>query len=206
MKKLLFTLALGVCSFANAQLIDRNDIIMHAGIGIGIYHYQFTDLQNNISNPRDTSGSVQYPFQLEYGVNRWLSGGLCFNFQKFLTDSALDERVTVMDIGVAANFHIPWNLEKFDLTGNIGYGYSRFKYTIDDFNGFEALANGGVLFFGINPRIYFSKNQHLGIEFWYRHTAHLYKNGEVSDRSGNSYHFKLDGPGNSFGLGFFYKI
>ena len=209
MKKIALILALTGASMLHAQLIDRNDIILHAGIGAGIYHYQLTDLQTNIANPRDTSGSVQYLFQAEYGVNRWLSGGLTYNFQHFLTDSSGQshgERAIVMDFGLSANFHIPWNLEKFDFSASLGYAYSRFRYTVDDLNNWEAVANGTVFFWGVNPRLYFSKNQHLGMEFWYRHTSHLYKKGEITDNNGFLYNFKLDGPGNSFGLGLFYKI
>lgn len=206
-KKLLTSITVILCLSASAQLIDKNDIVLHAGVGIGIFHHQFTDLQTNITDDRDTSGSVQYMFQAEYGVTRWLSGGLSFNYQDFLTDSSnSNDKATILDFGLGANLHIPWNLERFDLTGNIGYGYSRFKYTDSDVNNWQALANGSVFFWGVNPRLYFSKNQHLGIELWYRHTSHIFKNGEISDNNGFSYNFRLDGPGNSFGLGFFYKI
>lgn len=207
MKKLFTLTAAILCLNSYAQLIDRNDIVIHAGIGIGIYHYQFTDLQTNIADPRDTSGSVQYLFQAEYGVNRWLSGGLSFNYQDFITDSAnSNDKATILDFGLAANLHIPWNLERFDFTANIGYGYSRFKYTDPDASNWEALANGGVFFWGVNPRLYFTRDQHLGIEFWYRRTNHVFKKGEISDNAGFQYNFRLDGPGNSFGLGLFYKI
>jgi hypothetical protein len=208
MKKLFLFASLSLGSFVGAQVIDRNDIIVQAGGGLGIYRYQFTDVTNNVSNPRDTSAAWVFPFQVEYGVNRWLGAGLAFTFNNFIEgDSTNDnEKATVIDFGLAANLHIPWSLKHFDLSSSLGYGYSKFKYEIDEVNHPVAKAGGTVLVIGINPRLYFGKNAKFGITGWYHFTKHNYKKGTVTDDSNFEYKFRLDGPGNSFGFGLVYKI
>lgn len=205
----IFSFLFTVTFFAtvHAQVIDRNDIIIQAGGGLGIYHYQFTDVTNNVVQDRDTSASWTFPFQVEYGVNRWLGAGLAFTFNNFIEgDSASGEKATVLDFVPTVNLHVPWSLKKFDLSANIGYGYSRFKYEINDLNHGIAKAGGTVLVVGVNPRLYFGESARFGITGWYRYTKHNYKEGTVTDDSNLEYKFKLDGPGNSFGLGLVFKI
>lgn len=207
MKKILFLLAITFTTMVHAQVIDRNDIIIQAGGGLGLYKYQFTDITNNTVNPRDTVGAWTFPFQIEYGINRWLGAGLCFTYDNFIEgDSSVNEKARGIDIGLAANLHVPWALKKFDLSANVGYAYTNFKYSVNDASGGEAKASGTVFFFGINPRLYFKSEGHLGIHGWYRYMMYNYPNGTITDNSGNKTDFKLDGPGYSFGLGLFYKI
>lgn len=192
---------------ADAQVIDKNDIIIQAGGGLGIYHYQFTDVTNGVVNERDTTGAWSFPIDVEYGVNRWFGAGLAFTFNNYIEgDSAQNEKATGIDIGLTSNFHIPWNLKKFDLSGHIGYAYSNFKYVVNDASGGVAKSGGSVLFFGVNPRLYFRADGHLGISGWYRYSIYKYPNGTITDNAGNKSEFKIDGPGNSFGLGLIFKI
>lgn len=207
MKKLFLLLAIASSVAAHAQVFDRNDIVIQAGAGLGIYRYQFTDVTNNVIQDRDTSASWTFPFQMEYGVNRWLGAGFAFTFNNFIEgDSSSNEKATVLDFVPTANLHVPWNLKHFDLSAGLGYGYSTFKYKIDAVNHPVAKAGGTVLVVGINPRLYFGENARFGITGWYRYTKHNYKKGTVTDDSNVEYKFKLDGPGNSFGLGLIFKI
>lgn len=207
MKKLLTLTAAALCITAHAQLIDRNDIIIQAGGGLAIYKWQFTDLTNNTVNERDTSGSWCFPVQVEYGITRWLGGSVNFTYNNFIEgDSTQNEKATGIDIGLAANFHVPWALKKFDLSANIGYAYSKFKYEVNDASGGVAKAGGTVLFFGVNPRLFFKADGHLGISAWYRYSMYNYPNGTITDNAGSKSEFKIEGPANSFGLGLFYKI
>jgi hypothetical protein len=207
MKKLLCLFAVACSISVSAQLIDKNDIIISAGGGIGLYKYQFTDLTNNSVSPRDTSGAWVFPFQVEYGINRWLGAGLNFTYNNYIEgDSATNESARTIDFAPSVNLHVPWNLNKFDLTANIGYGYSNFRYNVNDSNGGVAKAGGTVFFFGVNPRLYFKTDGHLGIHAWYRFVSYNYKKGEVTDNANNKYEFKLDGPGQTFGFGLFYRI
>lgn len=206
-KKLFLAAAISLSTIVGAQVVDKGDIIIQAGGGLSIYHHQFTDLTNNVVNDRDTSASWSFPFQIEYGVNRWLSPGLAFTYNGFLEgDSAGNDKATAIDIVPTANLHVPWSLKKFDLCASIGFGYSSFKYTVDEPNNPVAKAGGTVLVIGANPRLYFGENARFGITGWYRYTKHNYKEGTVSDDTNLEYKFKLEGPGNGFGLGLIFKI
>ena len=207
MKKLLLVFSIAATTGLSAQVVDKGDIIIQAGGGLGIYRYQFTDITNNVSNPRDTAAAWTIPFHVEYGITRWLGAGVGFTFNNFIEDdSSTNEKATVLDFVPTAHLHVPWGLEKFDLSVNLGYGYSRFKYEIDAVNNPVAKAGGTVLVVGVNPRLYFGENAHFGITGWYRYTQHNFKKGTISDDNNFSYDFKLDGPGNSFGLGLVFKI
>jgi len=207
MKKLLCSIVILLAVAGQAQVIDRNDIIIHAGGGLGIFRYHITDITNSITSERDTSGAWTFPVQVEYGINRWLGAGVNFTYHNFLQgDSSANDKATVSDFALSANLHIPWSLKKFDFCANIGYGYSRFKYVVDEVNNPIAKAGGSVLLIGVNPRLYFREDGHVGLTMWYHYTKHIYNNGEVADDNGFSYKFKLDGPGNSFGLGLIVKI
>jgi len=207
MKKLFLLAAVSLTTLMNAQVIDRNDIIIQAGGGLGIFHYQFTDVTNNVVDDRDTSGAWAFPFQIEYGVNRWLGAGLAFTYNNFIEgDSSANEKATIIDIVPTASLHVPWGLKKFDLSASIGFGYSKFKYEIDEINHPVAKAGGTVLVIGVNPRLYFGESARFGITGWYHYTKHNFKEGTVTDDSNVEYKFKLEGPGNSFGLGLVFKI
>ncbi len=207
MKKLLVLFGISCATAVSAQVIDRNDIIIQAGGGLSIYHHQFTDLTNNNVNPRDTSASWTFPFQVEYGVTRWLGGGLAFTYSAFLEgDSAGNDKATAIDVVPTAYLHVPWSLKKFDLCASVGFGYSSFKYTVDEPNNPVAKAGGTVLVIGANPRLYFGENARFGITGWYRYTKHNYKEGTVSDDTNLEYKFKLEGPGNGGGLGLVFKF
>lgn len=207
MKQSLFALFIAFSLSAGAQVFDKGNIVIHAGGGIALYKYQFKDLTNNTTNPRDTSGSWSFPVQVEYGINKWLGGGVNFTYNNFIEgDSAQNEKARGIDIGLAANFHIPWSLKKFDLSANIGYAYTNFKYEVNDANGGIAKAGGTVLFFGVNPRLYFREDGHFGISAWYRYTKYNYPKGTITDNSNNKSEFSIDGPGQSFGFGLFYRI
>lgn len=207
MKKVFFAICIAFSISTSAQVFDQGDIVIQAGGGIALYKYQYTDITNNNTNPRDTSGSWSFPVQVEYGMNKWLGAGLNFTYNNFIEgDSAANEQARGVDIGLAANFHIPWSLEKFDLTANLGYGYSNFKYEVNDASGGVAKAGGTVLFFGVNPRLYFSKERHLGISAWYRFSKYNYPKGTITDNSNNKSEFSIDGPAQGFGFGLFYRI
>ncbi|GAB4134303.1 MAG: hypothetical protein Fur0041_07430 [Bacteroidia bacterium] len=207
MKKTLTFLLIAFSLNLSAQAFREGDIIASAGAGIAIYKYQFTDVTNNSVTPRDTSGAWTFPFSAEYGVTNWLGGVFTFNYNNYIEgDSATDENATGIDFLIGAGFHVPWNLNRFDLTGNISYGFSKFKYQYNGSNSGTAKATGPALFVTINPRFYFSSSRNIGMGFFYRYSTYNYNNGEIKDNAGNTSKFKIEGPGNSFGLNLFYNI
>lgn len=91
MKKLFCAVGIACSITVSAQLIDKNDVIISAGGGSGLNKYQFTDVTNNVVNPRDKSGAWVFPFQIEYGFNRWLGAGLNFTGKNYIEGEVTDD-------------------------------------------------------------------------------------------------------------------
>ena len=77
---------------------------------------------------------------------------------------------------------------------------------MDNAAGGKAIANGSVFSLGLNLRLLFRTEGHFGLNFWYRYLSYNYKKGTVTDNYGNKANFKLDGPGNNFGLGLAFRF
>lgn len=207
MKKLLLACCCLLSSLAFAQVTENGKILVDLGIGLGIQHYQFTDKTTNISDDRDTSGALEIPIGIEYGIKRWIGAGLTFNYAKYLNgDSAGNESARGIDFYPAVYLHVPWSLQKLDLMAHIGYGFSRFSYDENANANAQYRANGSILNWGFKLRWLFAEDGHFGMQFWYSHSAYVYPNGEASNDLGYKGSFRLDGPGNNFGTGFFLRF
>jgi hypothetical protein len=208
MKKiLLLGFFAAISSLVNAQCFDKGISFANAGIGLGIQHYRFTDVTNNIVGPRDTSAAIEIPFSYEYGVLNFLGVSLNGNYAKYIGDSSsANENAKTFDVVPTLNIHSPLGWEKFDPSISFGYGYSHFRYEVNTATGGTATANGGVFNWGINLRLLFRTDGHFGMNFWYQHSSYNFKHGTVKDNYGNKYDFALDGPGNNLGIGLFYRI
>ncbi|MEO5642455.1 MAG: hypothetical protein ABIQ40_16890 [Bacteroidia bacterium] len=209
MKKttLVFGLAILLSLFSNAQCFEKDTKFISAGFGLGIQHYRFTDVTNNIVGTRDTSAAIEVPFSFEYGALSFLGISLNGNYAKYLGgDSATNESVKSFDFIPTINLHAPFGWNKLDLSANVGYGFSHFSYVVNSPGGGTAKANGGVFNLGLNLRLLFRTDGHLGMNFWYTHSSYNYKKGVVTDNNGYKADFRLDGPGNNFGLGLFFRI
>ncbi len=209
MKKILFftCLFISITAISFAQCFDKGTKFINAGFGLGIQYYRFTDVTNDIVGTRDTSAAIEIPFGFEYGVLNFLGISVNGNFARYLTgDNAAGESVKSFDLIPTVNFHAPFGWNKIDLSANIGYGFSRFSYEINSAPGGKAKADGSVFNFGANLRLLFRIDGHLGMNLWYTHSSYNYKKGVITDNNGNKADFRLDGPGNNFGIGFFFRI
>ncbi|HTL80128.1 MAG TPA: hypothetical protein VL651_00410 [Bacteroidia bacterium] len=202
----LFSALLAPHSELTAQVTQPGKLLFEAGIGIGIQHYQFTDLNTHLSNPRDTSGAVEIPLTFEYGIKKWFGAGMLCNFENYLHDSTNHGSYKGFDLVPSVFFHIPWGLEKIDLYAHLGFGYTHFKFDANNSFGDVYAANGSVFNWGLTFRWLFSTDGHFGMHFWYSHDSYNYPHGELTDNFGNHEPFSLDGPGNNFGLGFFLRF
>lgn len=208
MKKiLLFSISIFSLFNLDAQCFDKGVHFGNIGIGLGIQHYRFTDITNNIVGTRDTSAAIEIPFSYEFGVLSFLGVSVNGNFAKYINgDSASDQSAKTIDIVPTINLHAPFGWEKFDPSVSFGYGFSHFNYVVNSSAGGTAVANGGVFNFGVNLRLLFRSDGHFGMNFWYQHSSYNFKHGTVKDNNGNQYDFALDGPGSNFGLGFFFRF
>lgn len=207
MKKILLSLLLiSITTFSFGQCFQPKEKFVDVGFGLGIQHYRFTDVTNNVVGERDTSAAFEVPFSFEYGILNWLGASINGNYAKFITgDSAENESAKSLDFVPSINIHAPFGLNKLDLYGTFGYGYSHFSYTVNSSGGGKAIANGTVMNLGLNLRLLFSTKGHFGMNFWYRYSAYNYNNGTVTNNNGSKADFKLDGPGHNFGIGLFLR-
>ncbi|HET6991932.1 MAG TPA: hypothetical protein VFJ43_11440 [Bacteroidia bacterium] len=209
MKKIILLLCffLSVSTLSFGQMYYKKCWFAEAGFGLGIQHYQFTDITNNQTDPRDTSAAYEVPFRFEYAALNWFGVSLDGNFASYITaNSSKNESAKGIDFVPTANIHAPFKMNHLDLSGTLGYGYSHFSYKVNDVNGGKAVANGWVLNWGINLRFLFKRDGHFGMGLWYKHSLYNYNKGTINDNAGNKTSFKLDGPGNNFGVGFFYRM
>lgn len=211
MKKIIivavFSALISPFSRLNAQVVQPGKILLEAGLGLGVQHYQFTDLNLHISNPRDTSAAVEIPLTFEYGIKNWFGAGLLCNFENYINgDTNSNDTYKGFDLVPSAFFHIPWGLQKLDMFAHFGYGYTHFKYDSNNSFGTIYVANGHVFNWGITFRWLWKEDGHFGMHFWYSHAVYEYPHGEASDNFGHKEPFSLDGPGNNFGLGIFLRF
>ena len=208
MKRIFFFLS--VFTFlslaANAQCFQKGVKIVTFGAGLGIQHYRFTDLTNNIPGTRDTSAALEIPVHLEYGLLGFLGISLNGNYAKYLQGDSSREEAKTIDVVPTLNIHAPFGWEKFDPSVSFGYGFSHFHYVDNSSFGGEANANGGVFNFGVNLRLLFKDDGHFGINFWYEHSSYNFKKGTAKENNGGEVDFALDGPSSNFGLGFSYRF
>jgi hypothetical protein len=207
-KALLFAcIFISFATISSAQCFDKGTMFANAGFGLGIQHYRFTDATNNVIGDRDTSAAVEVPFGFEYGVLSFLGLSVDGNYANYFTnDSSQEESVKSLDFVPSVNIHAPFGLNKLDLYATLGYGYSHFSWNVNSSFGGKAVANGSVLNLGLTLRLLFKTDGHLGMNFWYRHSSYNYKKGVVTYDNGSKFDFKLDGPGNNFGIGLFFRI
>jgi hypothetical protein len=209
MKKIFFLscLFISFATISSAQCFERDAKFFDAGIGLGIQHYRFTDVSNNVIGDRDTSVALEVPFRFEYGVLNFLGLSIDGNYASYFTDdSSAQESIKALDFVPSVNIHAPFGLNKLDLYATFGYGFSHFSWTVNNSNGGKAVANGSVFNAGLALRLLFKTDGHLGMNFWYRHSSYNYNKGTVTYSNGDKFLFKLNGPGNNFGIGFFFRI
>jgi len=181
-----------------------------------------------VEDTLDGAGSTIYGINAEYGVTDWLGAGIPFGFANYIEETQHDTvyfptktvytykpKAKGIDLGVDLNFHLVKG-KRFDMPLCLTMGYSNFKYfqnnpdtdpSTYDNSGGRAKDNG--MYYGILlvPRIYFGKEQHVGVRFHmgymgYRYNSFLFSNNSDSNLNDeNNWEYKLKGNGFNMGIG-----
>ncbi len=201
-----FIFFLSISSISSGQCFKPKSSFGDIRFGLGIQHFRFTDVTNNIAGMRDKSTSFEYPFESEYGIFRWLGVSLYVSAAIYKTsNSAFIQSGKSLELMPSINIHAPFGWNKFDLYGSVGYGLSYFGYDVHSPVEGKAGASGGVLNMGLTLRWLFKTDGRYGMNLWYKYSSYNCNKGTITDNNGNKTNFKLDGPGNSFGIGIFFR-
>lgn len=184
----------------------------------------------------DGAAATVYSITGEYGVTDWLGLGFRFGYSNYIEGTKDDSvfntstlkydfysykpKARSIDFGVNVNFHLVKG-KRFDMPICLTMGYSNFKYsennpdtdlsTVDNGN---AVAKDNGLNYGIllMPKIYFGKEQHVGLAFHVGYLGSSYPSIIISDNSdsnlndNNNATFRLKGNGFNIGIGLSIKF
>ncbi|CAN5446065.1 hypothetical protein BH10BAC1_BH10BAC1_12140 [soil metagenome] len=182
----------------------------------------------------DGAGSTIYGLTGEYGVTNWLGIGARFAYSHYIQEEKHDTvffptgiktfdykpKARSVDFGINVNFHLVKG-KRFDMPICLTLGYSNFKLTNNnpdtdpssyDNSGAVAKDNGvnyGIL---LMPKIYFGKEQHVGLAFHIGYMGYNYPSIKFSNNfdsnlnDDNNSTFKLKGNGFNIGIGLSVKF
>ena len=211
MKKIISALMFSaIIVGANAQSLQKGNMVIGLGGGLGIYHTTLTDKTNpnNLPEP-DTSGAWVFPVTFEYAILDWVGVGARLSYSNYIVgeDSGTTEKARAIDFYPFVNIHFA-KLKHIDLFASAEFGYSNFKYTATYLTYSATAAGSGTGYsFGLNSRFYFGSGAKFGMHMRFAWEGFNYKNGVISDTQGSPVtDFNLKANGKVFGLGLQYKI
>jgi hypothetical protein len=211
MKKYILLLASLILtgSFAQAQIFDKNTLVIQGGAGLEIFNTTYSYETKNTSLPvkssnTDRAANSNFNIGAEYGLHKLFGIGLNFKRNSFFTseDTATKSTPTAksFDIAASANFHAV-NVKKFDLVIGGEFGYSNLNYRTNDQSNLILKGNGTYAGIYLNPRIYFGK---FGINFKFYAPFINYAKMTTNNEDLNNYVISkwkgTPGFGMSFGL------
>lgn len=190
-----------------------------------------------IEDDEDAAAATIYSLTGEYGVTDWLGIGFRFGYSNYIEGTQDDSiynastltyskvsykpKARSVDFGVNVNFHLVKG-KRFDMPICLTMGYSNFRYSQNnpDTDSNPAYDNSGVvakdngLNYGIllMPKIYFGKEQHVGLAFHVGYLGSNYPSLQLSNKSdsntndNNNATFKLKGNGFNIGIGLSVKF
>ena len=177
----------------------------------------------------DKAGATIYALNGEYGIANWLGVGVRFGYSNYIEGTQKDSvynllsatytqysykpKARSIDFGVNVNFHLIKG-KRFDMPICLTLGYSNFKYSennpdtdLSSTDNSGAMAKDNGLNYGIllMPKIYFGKEQHVGLTFHIGYMGYNYPSMQLSNHSdanlndNNNATFQL--KGNAFNIG-----
>lgn len=187
-----------------------------------------------VEDTTDGAGATIYGLTGEYGVTDWLGIGFRFAYSNYIEETQHDTvlfptgiqtfsykpKARSLDFGLNVNFHLVKG-KRFDMPLCLTMGYSNFKYSQNnpdtdasnvDNSGAGAKDNGMNYGIHLMPKIYFGKEQHVGVAFHvgymgYNYPSFLFSNNSDSNLNDeNNWKYKLKGNGFNIGIGLSVKF
>lgn len=180
-------------NFAFAQSFEKGDILIDAGIGLGIYATEVTtEISGVKSKETDGTASVIIPLKAQYGISNKFSVGIVFQPENYIEDSdSVDinnEDFKGSTFRFIGTYYII-NKDKFNLNAELGIGLASLDQSAEDENGdkFRADWRGSSFTIGLGIKYYFTES--IG---FFANTIYSTYSFNLDEISANGTSFKTD--------------
>jgi hypothetical protein len=206
MKNLLFGCILIPVLNANAQSVDRNDIVLAVSPGATLNYYGGNDSTGPFHTGSDYFG-LRAPVSLEYVFSRTFGISADFVYSRMNAGTIHTSNFTVADFGLGLRFHSPSNKRIIDWFGEVGFHYSKLHYFFHGDLAHETTdAKGWSLFYEVGANIPLSASEKFGMGLSLNGSAYKYPAAHFEGNFGGSSDFKMNGIALATGINFYYKL
>lgn len=189
----------------SAQSFVKNDKIIEAGFGLGIYDTRISQ-RNNTYNNNDKAAAWVFPFSFEYAVGNRLAIGLGYKYSSFITgnDSInTNEKMSGNDFVLKPTFHIIKSKRINMYIGALA-GLAWVNYQVNDLQQAYVKGDGTFLAFIFGTRFYLSKN--IGLSLNYSFNSYNFVDLTIANNQGYSDKLDLTLNRGNVGLGLAFKF
>ena len=203
MKKLLLNLLMLIPVVIFGQAVQKNNIELAAGIGVGIYGTS----SNDSASENNMAAAGLMHLSLHYTISNRISTGLILERNGYVTERDSSNKGVSLNTGIDIKYRL-LNSDKTTIFANLTAGYSHFRY--DDFTRKAFVSSNGYAFQpGLGFSHYFSKVIGIFLQSNYA----IYKYNKLTDDKGNiletnsftnkeNFKIKISGLNIKFGLTF----
>jgi hypothetical protein len=177
-------------NYTVAQSFEKNDKIIEAGFGLGIYDTKIYQKSNKTSETSKAAAWV-FPLSIEYAVANRLAIGIGYKYSNYIIgneDTAnTNAKINGNDIILKPTFHLIKSKRINIYVGALA-GMAWFNYQVNDKDQSFAKGNGTLLAFVFGTRLYVAKNIGLSLNY----TFNNYNFVDLTLANNNGYSDKLD--------------
>jgi len=190
----------------NAASFTKNDKIIEAGFGLGIYDISTYQKSMNIRE-NDKAAAWVYPFSFEYGIANRLAIGLGYKYSNFILGNEdslnTNRKVKGNDLVFKPTLHL---IKRKRINVYLGAlaGLSWFNFQVNDNLQSYAKGDGTLLALILGTRFYFSKN--IGLSLHYTFNNYKFVDLTLANNVGNTDKLDLTLKRGNVGLGLVLKF
>jgi len=155
MKIKLFLLILLLPCFAFSQAVEKNDLEIGLGVGLGIYGTSDNNPDKDSIKENSMAAAGLLNFSIHYAILKNFSIGILAERNGYITNKDSSNKGVSLNLGLDCQYRL-LNKEKTLVFADLFGGYSHFRY--DNLSHKEyVIAKGNCLQLGIGFKHYFSK-------------------------------------------------
>jgi opacity protein-like surface antigen len=188
-----------------AQSFVKNDKIIEAGFGLGIYDTHIYQKSSN-TNENSKAAAWVFPLSIEYAVGNRLAIGVGYKYSNFITgnDSVqTNEQMNGNDIILKPTFHIIKSKRVNMYVGALA-GLVWVNYQVNDLQKAYVKGDGTILALVFGTRFYITKN--IGLSLNYCFNNYNFVDLTLANNQGYSDKLDLTLKRGNVGLGLVFKF